>query len=168
DFVRDNLEEGALGETILSTLAEFAGQLIALLSGTFNEQDGVAALEALTSAGTAEFTSEFPIGVPTSACGEGPELVNGIYYYSWSGTGVLTNALDIGDLLLGASSLVYSEANDGLVGRCSSRFGRVIRDDYFLNHLDSVNQVLGLTSWFETDPKSLIRAHVNRLKNLGL
>jgi len=31
-----------------------------------------------------------------------------------------------------------------------------------------VNQILGLTSWFEANPTSLFRAHANRLKNLGL
>ena len=38
--------------------------------------------------------------------------VGGIYYYSWSGTGVLTNALDISDPVLGLSSFFYTESND--------------------------------------------------------
>ena len=46
--------------------------------------------------------------------------------------------------------------------------GDVIRDDYRMNHLDEVNQVLGLTYWFESDPRSVVRAHANRLKNAGL
>jgi Kef-type K+ transport system membrane component KefB len=36
------------------------------------------------------------------------------------------------------------------------------------NHLDEVNQVFGLTSWFSPSPKSVLRAHANRLKNAGL
>ena len=69
---------------------------------------------------------------------------------------------------MGIASLFYDEANDGLVGRCSSHFGQVIRDDYFHNHLDEVNQVLGLVSIFESNPTSVFRAHANRLKNAGL
>ena len=66
------------------------------------------------------------------------------------------------------ASLFYSEANDGLVGLCSSHLGDVIRDDCFMNHLDEVNQLLGLVSIFESNPKSVFRAHANRLKNKGL
>ena len=40
--------------------------------------------------------------------------------------------------------------------------------DYFQNHLDEVNQVLGLVSPFETSPKTLFRNHANRLKTAGL
>ena len=36
------------------------------------------------------------------------------------------------------------------------------------NHLDEVNQVLGLVSIFESSPPSVFRAHANRLKNAGL
>ena len=81
---------------------------------------------------------------------------------------MLTNALDVSDAALALTSLVYPEANDGLVGRCSSHLGTVIRDNYFQNHLDEVNQVLGLVSIFESNPPSIFRAHANRLKNAGL
>jgi triacylglycerol lipase len=76
--------------------------------------------------------------------------------------------LDVSDAALGISSLFYSEANDGLVGKCSSHLGTVIRDNYFQNHLDEVNQVIGLVSIFESNPKTLFENHANRLKNLGL
>jgi len=142
--------------------------VLGLLSGSTSPQDSVAALDSLTSDGLAAFNADFPAGVPTTACGEGAASVGGIRYFSWSGTGVLTNALDVSDAALGLTSLFYDEANDGLVGRCSSHLGDVVRDDYFMNHLDEVNQVLGLTSLFETDPKSVFRQHANRLKNLGL
>ncbi len=70
---------------------------------------------------------------------------------------------------MGTTSLAFGfSANDGLVGRCSSHFGRVIRDDYFMNHLDEVNQTLGLHSLFETDPKTVYLQQANRLKNAGL
>jgi len=76
--------------------------------------------------------------------------------------------LDPSDLLTGAASLTFDEPNDGLVGRCSSHLGMVIRDNYRMNHLDEVNQFMGLTSLFETDPVSVYRQHANRLKNAGL
>ena len=62
----------------------------------------------------------------------------------------------------------FSEANDGVTGRCSSHFGKVLKDNYFMNHLDITNQVLGLVSLFETNPKTLYQNQANRLKNLGL
>ena len=40
--------------------------------------------------------------------------------------------------------------------------------DYRQNHLDEVNQVLGLRDWFSTDPVTLYRQHANRLKVAGL
>ncbi|HAZ88712.1 MAG TPA: lipase, partial [Marinobacter adhaerens] len=92
-----------------------------------------------------------------------------VRFYSWGGTGVLTNVLDPSDALLGTTSLAFGfSQNDGLVGRCSSRFGKVIRDNYFMNHLDEVNQALGLHSLFETDPKAVFKQHANRLRNAGL
>lgn len=41
----------------------------------------------------------------------------------------------------------------------------VIRDDYRMNHLDEVNQVLGLHDIWSTDPVTLYRQQANRLKN---
>jgi triacylglycerol lipase len=116
----------------------------------------------------AAFNATYPQGVPATSCGSGASSVGGVRYYSWSGTGILTNALDISDAAMGHTSFFYSSAYDGLVSRCSSHLGSVIRENYFQNHLDEVNQVLGLTSIFESDPKTLFRAHANRLKNAGL
>jgi triacylglycerol lipase len=168
DFLRANVENGSFTEVVLSALAESLGDVLALLSGTRNEQDAIAALDTLTTAGTAAFNASYPQGIPSTSCGEGAAVVGGIRYYSWSGTGILTNLLDVSDGLLGLTSLFYSGANDGLVGRCSSHLGDVIRDDYFQNHLDEVNQVLGLVSIFESNPKTLFRNQANRLKNQGL
>lgn len=168
DFLRENIEGGSFTETVLSAFAESLGSVIALLTGASNPQDGIAAIDSLTSDGLAAFNASHPAGVPGSACGEGAAVANGVRYYSWSGTGLLTNALDVSDPLLALTSIAYDEANDGLVGRCSSHLGDVIRDDYFQNHLDEVNQVLGLHSIFTSDPKTLFRNHANRLKSLGL
>ncbi len=168
DYLRDNVEGGSFSEGVLSYFAESLGVVLGLLSGSTNPQDAVAALDALTSDGLAAFNASYPQGVPATSCGEGAAAVGGIRYYSWSGTGVLTNLLDISDLPLGLTSLFYSEANDGLVGRCSSHLGDVIRDNYFQNHLDEVNQILGLVSIFESNPVTLFKNHANRLKNRGL
>ena len=168
DFLRANVENGSFTEAVVAYFANSLGTVIGLLTGHVNPQDGVAALDSLTTAGLATFNAQYPQGVPTTACGQGAASVNGIRYYSWSGTGVLTNALDVSDPALGLSSFFYPEANDGLVGRCSSHLGSVVRDNYFQNHLDEVNQIIGLVSIFESNPTTLFRAHANRLKNAGL
>jgi len=168
DFFRDTVDAGSPLESLTGTFGSFFGAVLGVLSGTQNPQDAIGALDSLTSDGTALFNASHPEGVPTSACGEGAAVANGVRYYSWSGTGVLTNAFDLFDPALGITSLFYSEANDGLVGRCSSHLGDVIRDDYFQNHLDEVNQILGLRSIFTSNPKTLFKNHANRLKNAGL
>ena len=58
--------------------------------------------------------------------------------------------------------------NDGLVASCSTHLGKVIRDDYAMNHLDEVNQTIGLVNIFETNPVTLYRQQANRLKAMGL
>ncbi|MBI4517791.1 MAG: triacylglycerol lipase [Deltaproteobacteria bacterium] len=168
NYLRSHVSGGSFTEDVLAYFANSLGTVLGLLSGSSNPQDAVAALDSLTSTGLAAFNAKYPRGVPTTACGSGAASVGGVRYYSWSGTGILTNALDVSDPALGLSSFFYSEANDGLVGRCSSHLGTVLRDNYFMNHLDEVNQVLGLTSAFESDPKTVFRAHANRLKNAGL
>jgi triacylglycerol lipase len=168
DFLRANVQNGSFTESVLAFFANSLGTVLGLLTGSSNPQDAVAALDSLTSAGLASFNASYPQGVPTSSCGEGAFSVGGVRYYSWSGTGIFTNLLDISDPALGLTSTVYPEANDGLVGRCSSHLGDVIRDNYFQNHLDEVNQVLGLVSIFESSPASIFRTHANRLKNAGL
>lgn len=169
DFIR-NVPPGSAGETLLAGIVNGLGGLINLLSGSSSTtpQNALGSLESLNSVGAAKFNAKFPQGMPASACGEGAYSVNGIRYYSWSGTSPVTNVLDPSDLLMGAASLTFKEANDGLVGRCSSHLGKVVRDNYRMNHLDEVNQFIGLTSLFETSPVSVYRQHANRLKNDSL
>lgn len=156
-------------EGLAVTLGNALGGLIDALSGGGYNQDVRSSLQSLTTQGSAEFNNFAPAGMPTSACGEGAHSANGIRFYSWGGTGVLTNVLDLSDALLGTTRLAFGfSRNDGLVGRCSNHFGKVIRDNYFMNHLDEVNQLLGLHSLFETDPKAVFKQHANRLKNAGL
>lgn len=160
---------GSPAESLAADLGNALGGLIDLLSGGGYNQDMSSSLYSLTTEGSAEFNNFAPAGMPVSACGEGVYAANGVRFYSWGGTGVLTNILDPSDALLGTTSLAFEfSANDGLVGRCSNHFGQVIRDNYFMNHLDEVNQALGLHSLFETDPKTVFRQQANRLKNAGL
>ena len=168
DYLRGQVQNGSFTQTVLAYFANSLGMVLNLLTGHSNPQDAIAALDQLTTAGMASFNASYPQGVPTTSCGSGAASVNGVRYYSWSGTGVLTNALDVSDAALGLTSFFYSGANDGLVGRCSSHLGTVIRDNYFYNHLDEVNQVLGLTSIFESSPQTVFRAQANRLKSAGL
>jgi len=92
-----------------------------------------------------------------------------VYYFSWSGATPYTNIFDPADPFLAVTSIAFGGAkNDGLVASCSSHLGRVIRDDYWMNHLDEVNQMVGITHLFETSPVTLFRQHANRLKGMGL
>lgn len=160
---------GSPAESLAASLGDALGGLIDLLSGGGYDQDLRSSLYSLTTEGSAEFNRFAPAGVPQTACGEGAYVANGVRFYSWGGTGVLTNVLDPSDALLGTTSLAFGfSQNDGLVGRCSNHFGDVIRDNYFMNHLDEVNQALGLHSLFETDPKAVFKQHANRLRNVGL
>lgn len=158
---------GPIAAPIIAAGVNAFFSLVGIGSGHYYEQDALAGMYSLTTRGAAEFNQRFPDGVPTTACGTGTELVNGVRYYSWSGTGVLTNVLDPFDYALAATSLLIPSENDGLVPRCSSHLGTVIRDNYAFNHLDEVNQVLGLVGFLQ-NPVTPYRIQANRLKNQGL
>jgi triacylglycerol lipase len=168
DFLADNITPGGFNETVLAAFGNSLGAVIDLLTGTSEPQDAIGALSSLSSAGAAVFNQRFPGGLAATRCGATPSTVNGIPVFSWAGSSPLTNVLDVSDAALGLTSLFYSESSDGLVGRCSGHFGKVLRDNYRMNHLDEVNQLFGLTSIFETSPVSVFRAHANRLRNAGL
>lgn len=161
----------------LDGLVNFLGGAVSLLWGLLgndNPNDMLAALEEFSPANLAVFNADpvFGTGMPASHCGEGEAVTNTPAgprrNYSWTGDDPTTNILDPLDPLFGIVSWLLDEPNDGLVEVCSAHFGDVLRDDYRMNHLDEVNQMLGLTALFETDPKSVFRAHANRLKNAGL
>jgi len=177
DGLSTTFPAGSYGRTLVAGFVNALSTFIAVMSGNNDPQDALGALTSLNSAGAAQFNARYGHGMPATSCGAGASVstipyrgVNhSVRNYSWGGTSVLTHVLDASDPLLGAGSLFFgSEQNDGLVGRCSSHFGVVLRDDYGWNHLDEVNQILGLTSWFASDPKSVLRAHANRLKVAGL
>jgi triacylglycerol lipase len=163
---------GLVGPTISNLIASVVnalGSVEALLSGNpalpQNALEGT--LPSLTTSGAAAFNAAYPAGVPTAKCGQGAAVVNGIRYYSWSGTGQIYNLLDPADYILKVTAAVIPEASDGLVGQCASHLGTVLRDNYPMNHLHEVNQLLGLVG-LSADPVGLYRIQANRLKKLGL
>jgi triacylglycerol lipase len=174
--------QGSVVADVLAAATEATGTT-SLVSGIFNALAGIisaisgapslpqnseAAMKSLTTAGSQAFTQRFPAGAPNSSCGSGPGLVNGIRYYSAGGTSVVTNLFDVDSALSITSVLFLGKANDGLVERCSSHWGTVLRDDYPWNHLDEVNQTFGLRGWFTPDPVAFYRTQANRLKQAGL
>lgn len=173
DNDRVNGEYNTATKAALS-LFGFLGNFMDLNAGIpidkLQEQDGFGAVTALTTDYMVDFNREFPAAMPSSYCGQPKDTkVNGINYYSFSGVGQVTNVLDPIDYVLLATSQVFkNDPNDGLVSACSSRLGYVIRDDYKMNHMDSVNQLLGLVAWGQPNPKTVYRDQVNRLKNANL
>ena len=161
---------GTFSNGVLVSITNGLSNIIGFLSGGSGlPQNALAAAQSLSTAGSKKFNLSFPDGVPTTTCGEGAYNVRGVAYFSWSGAQPLTNVLDITDPALGFLSLAFKGAkSDGLVSSCSSRLGRVIRDTYGMNHLDEVNQTIGLVNLFETNPVTVFRQHANRLKNQGL
>lgn len=164
--------EGTVVEAPLVGAVNLVSKFITLAQGLDPKifpHDSLASGKSLTVAGSALYNRKFPLGMPTTACREGTYQQNGIQLYSFTGIGTVTNVLDQDSALKVTSLLINGgKENDGLVPRCSAKFGKTIRDDCNWNHLDEVNQVLGLKSIFAPDPVSVYHQHANRLKLQGL
>lgn len=154
---------------LLLDLGNELGHLINWITGVDLPIDTRESVKSLTQSGAAFFNQRFPAGVPAQACGEGAHLVDGVRYYSWSSVGQFYRAANLADYLmaLSAKTFVHERDNDGLVGRCSSHLGEVIRDDYPMNHFQAVNQFSGLVGP-GVDPIALFVLHARRLKEAGL
>ena len=132
--------------------------------------------QSLTRDGVALFNRQYPQGLPEIWGGQGAEVVNGVRYYSWSGT-LQPGKTDRGRNLLDgthrscrlfARSFVREQGQcDGMVGRYSSHLGTVIGDDYALDHFDIVNQSMGLVGK-GAEPIRLFVEHARRLKAAGV
>jgi triacylglycerol lipase len=166
-----------LGSAVANSLAGtglegLLGAFIPLIGGEGGGTDPAAAVRFLTAAEAARFNTQFPAGLPTTMCGQGAPTASGVALFSFGGTTVSTNFADISDFFLSFLGIFFGipglggEANDGLVGQCSTHFGTVIRDDFVMNHLDLVNQVNGAVGM--DNPVEQYRAIANRLKNMGL
>ncbi|WP_151829543.1 esterase/lipase family protein [Acinetobacter ursingii] len=171
--VADSVLGNTASSAVVSALSDYIiGPMITWASGNSSLPVNTnRALQSLSVAGSTAFNNAHPTPALASSCSKsGATSKNGVYYYSWTGTSQLTNALDLVDV--GASTLApltYGNLdNDGVVPRCSTHFGKVIRDNYDLTHLDEVNLVLGMRGLFAPDPVDLYRQHANRLKQQGL
>ena len=155
-------------QSFIGSISDAVMGIIGFLAGNNRPEDSLAALNSLTTSGAATFNAAHTNGMPTTTCGEGAYTANGIKNYSWSGTSSFTNVVDPLDYFFGITGLAGTEANDGLVGKCSSHFGKVLRDDYPWNHADAINHTFGVQGLFAPDPVDVYRAHANRLKNAGV
>ncbi|WP_412058399.1 esterase/lipase family protein [Bartonella sp. DGB2] len=176
DIVRGAIPEGSIPETVVAAVVDAFSKLLSTLSGNPDtSQDSVAAADTLTNAYMEEFNKKYPIGVVKEWGGEGNMVDNGIYCYSWSG--VIGSTLSQGPNILDPLYMIlvllnrffYKEKtqNDGLVGRFSSHFGKVIKSNYNLDHADTINQLGGLCPLGE-HPLRLYTDHVKRLAAQGL
>ena len=180
DFLEKNFPMKTLRGKLLNGLMRLLAGLMALLDtgyrGTRLPTDVDAAHHSLTASGVALFNRQYPQGLPKTWGGQGEELVNGVRYYSWSGTlqpGLSDrgrNRIDGTHVTCRIFARTFTNERgqcDGMVGRFSSHLGTVIGDNYPLDHFDIVNQSLGLVGK-GVDPVKLFVEHAARLKAAGL
>ena len=167
DVIRNVAPSGTFSASVEQSVGTAVAGIVTFLAGNSYKEDFLASMDSFTTKGAATFNAQHPRGVPTTSCGEGAYSANGIRNYSWSGTTAFANALDPLDYFFGLTSLAGYEANDGLVGRCSSHFGQVLRDNYPWNHGDAINQMFGIRGLFTPAPTDVYRSHANRLKLAG-
>lgn len=168
--------KGRVMSLVLRALASLMSLLETGYRGPRFSADLHASHLSLTREGTASFNRQYPQGLPLSWGGQGAEEVNGVRYYSWSGT-LQPGKTDRGRNLLDgthrlcclfARTFVREKGQcDGLVGRYSSHLGTVIGDDYALDHFDIVNQSWGLLGK-GAEPIRLFVDHARRLKAAGV
>jgi triacylglycerol lipase len=173
DFLRKALVPDRLPEAVALNVVTLFSEFLTLLSGSLTlPQNALAALNALTTEGVGGFNDKYPQGLPTTWGGHGAELVDGVRYYSWSGTLPATGAptLDpLHEVCRGLSEYFITEAgqNDGFVGRYSSHLGTVIRSDYPLDHLGSLRRTIASAA-SGPDPIALYLEHAARLQAANL
>jgi len=173
DVVRGIIPPGSYVEGGADAIANALGDLINALSNSNNPQDGLAALETLTTRGTTDLNNALGWkGVNRYSCSGTAEdqWINGnrVKFFSWTGRALYTNWTDVTDPFLGLTGLAFgNEQSDGLVGVCATKMGNVIGTHYDMNHVDAINHLFGARSIW-TNPVSLYRSQANRLKNRGL
>jgi triacylglycerol lipase len=171
--------DSAMGR-LMSFLLRMIAALMSLLETGYRGPklpvDVHASHHSLTTEGVALFNQRYPQGLPETWGGHGPEEVNGVRYYSWSGTlqpGITDRGRNLLDgtnrsCRLFAKTFVREVGHcDGMVGRYSSHLGTVIGDEYPLDHFDIVNQSLGLVGK-GAEPIRLFVEHAARLKAAGV
>ena len=174
DVIRGVIQPGSWVEGGANAIANALGNIVDELSNSNNPQNGINALETLTTSGTIALNNALGWkGVNQSYCGNSSENIsisgNTVKMYSWGGKTMYTNALDVADAFLLITSKAFNngENNDGLVASCSQKMGKVISVNYNLNHVDAINHLFGLHHIFQ-EPITLYRSQANRLKNAGV
>ncbi|MXR32325.1 triacylglycerol lipase [Pseudomonas sp. PICF6] len=180
DYLQAHYPANSAKGRLLSALLRLIGALMSLLETGYRGPrlpvDIQASHASLTTAGVALFNQQYPQGLPETWGGNGPEVVNGVRYYSWSGTlqpGKTNRGRNLFDgthrsCRLFARTFVREAGQcDGMVGRYSSHLGTVISDDYPLDHFDIINQSLGLVGK-GAEPVRLFVEHAQRLKAAGV
>jgi len=171
DLVLGVLPEGNLSRSVTGRIVDALGDIISFFSGSSSEQDSIAAAITLSTQGTRRLNEALDWKGVSRNCRSISENANiggnNIKVFSWTGRRAFTNVLDISDAALGVTNLAFlGEDNDGLVGVCSAKLGKVIGVYSSLNHVDAVNHLFGIRGW--VNPVSLYRSHANRLRNRGL
>ncbi|KQW41023.1 MULTISPECIES: esterase/lipase family protein [Pseudomonas] len=180
DYLQVHYPADSAKGRVLSAVLRLINALMSLLESGYRGPklpvDIHASHASLTTAGVGLFNQRYPQGLPQTWGGNGPEEVNGVRYYSWSGT-LQPGKTDKGRNLfdgtnrscrLFARTFVREAGQcDGMVGRYSSHLGTVIRDDYPLDHFDIVNQSLGLVGK-GAEPVRLFVEHAERLRAAGV
>lgn len=180
DYLAHKAAAGSVSEKclrlLLRSLVRVMGWLERGYEGPPLPVDIAAAHGSLTSAGVAQFNRKYPQGLPEVWGGEGAAEVNGVRYYSWSGTlqpGITDrggNRFDGPNRACRLFAKTFRREKgqcDGMVGRYSSHLGTVIGDDFPLDHFDIINQTFGLVGK-GADPVRLYVEHAQRLYDAGL
>jgi triacylglycerol lipase len=182
------------GQVVLSGLLDLSGDFISIVSGLFGfvgDSDSDAVFHDFSQPVITKFNADYPsAGLPkgAGAYGEGGAAegayagdglgnamsttnAEAILYYSW--TGNIGNgwgtAMDPADLVMYTTNFMnlsygYEGDADGFIPVSSARFGKVINNNYYWNHVDEINQFMGIVNASAADPVSVFRAHANRLQ----
>ncbi|MDY7567814.1 triacylglycerol lipase [Pseudomonas sp. RTC3] len=180
DYLGRSFPPGTVRRRLLNGVMRLMAGLMRLLETGYRgpklPTDVDASHQSLTTEGVSLFNRRCPQGLPETWGGQGEESVNGVRYYSWSGTlqpgrsDRGRNRLDGTNVTCRLFARTFTRERghcDGMVGRFSSHLGTVIGDDYPLDHFDIVNQTLGLVGK-GADPVRLFTEHAERLKAAGL
>ncbi|MGS0891698.1 alpha/beta fold hydrolase [Burkholderia stagnalis] len=192
------LDPTGLSSSVLAGFANLFGVLTSSSNNTNqNAIAALGALETSQAAIFNQNYPSAGLGAPGSCqTGASTETVGGNKHllYSWAGTAIQpvtslfgstgakdastiplvdpANALDLSTLaLLGTGTVMISRGsgpNDGLVSKCSALYGQVLGTNYKWNHIDEINQLLGVRGAYAEDPVAVIRTHANRLKLAGV
>lgn len=187
-----------LAEPLIGKFANLLGTLFSSHFNTNQDAiAALSALTTSNAAQYNDAVPSAGLGAPGSCrTGAPTETVNGNlhYLYSWAGSAIqptwsalgvqgatdtsVSSVLDSANLkdpttlaLLGSGTIMINRnagPNDGLVSVCSALFGQVLSTSYHWNHVDEINQVLGVLGQNAEDPVAAIRTHANRLKLQGL